>query len=185
MQAKERAVNNGLYAQLAQKETASTREFYLAYEDLILRKVQRWRGKIYENGAWVEPEPDSPGKHRMMSEEAISVLIDIIEDFLSVAERLANQDEEYIKTYAYQGRQHASRFLHTKAWLYCNVPKEHLRRISFQVGQIIHTALTWSKNAGGQRFMTRSIISHENVSQLITKMDRDKTDKSVEHKKPW
>ena len=54
--------------------------------------------------------------------------------------------------------------------------------ISFQSGEMIHAALTWSKNGGGQRFMTRSIISTENVSQLLSKSGESR---KSEEAKPW
>ena len=182
--AKESAVNNGLYAQLAQNETASTREFYLAYEDSLTEQIETWRGKMKQNGEWIEPDPQKPGQSRIMTEEAISMIIGMIRSFLTTHNRLANQDEDMIRIYAYQGRDHISRFLHKVAWLKYKIPHYHLRSISFQSGQTIHAALTWSKNAGGQRFMTRSIISHENINQLITKQGQDDKKKG-EAKRPW
>jgi len=180
---KESQLNNGLYAQLNQNDMASTREFYLSYEDVIFEQVQTWRGKIKEDGNWVDPDPEHPGSARIMSEEAISVLIGMMRSFLSTPNRLANQEEDFISTYAFQARKHISKFLHTVGWLRYRIPVEYLGLISFQSGQTIHAALTWSKNAGGQRFMTRSIISHENTNQLISRSNRD--EKKPEAKRPW
>ncbi len=184
--AKEAAINNGMYAQMAQNETASTREFYLSYADLIDEQVEMWRGKIKKNGEWIEPDPTNHGKYRIMSEPAISVISGMMSSFLSISNRLANQEEEFISTYAFQARKHISKFLHTKGWLEYKIPVAYLSQISFQAGQTIHAALTWSKNAGGQRFLTRSIISHENVSQIIGKLTGDKKDlKGAEGRRPW
>jgi len=166
LQAKEQAVNNGMYSQLQQQDAASTREFYLSYEDVIDEQIQMWRGLIKQGDQWIEPDPKNVGGSRIMSEPAISIIVGMMRSFLSIPNRLSNQEETFISSYAFQARKHISKFLHTKGWIDFKIPIAYLGQISFQAGQTIHSALTWSRNGGGQRFMTRSIVSHENVTQI-------------------
>ncbi|KKN54749.1 hypothetical protein LCGC14_0589010 [marine sediment metagenome] len=159
----QQALNSGLYPQTDTDASFNTREFYLGYEDLLMEKMQAWRGKIKNDaGEWID------GGQVFMKEAAIAVVINMIRDMMSVPSRLSNLDENYVSLYAYQARKHISKFLHTVGWTDYEIPIEYMGIISFQSGQIIHAGLTWAKNAGGQRFMTRSIVSHENVSRLFT-----------------
>lgn len=175
-------MNSGLYPMM-QGQGLNTREFYLEYEQMLDELVQSWRGLIKEGGEWKPVESTDGNAMRIMSEEAISVIIGMVRNFLSTPNRLANQEEKYINLYAFQARKHISKFLHTIGWLKYNIKVEYLNLISFQCGQIIHAALTWSKGASGQRFMTRSIISHENVSQIIA--DQQKRSAVDDDSKKW
>ena len=155
-------LNSGLYPQTDTDASFNTREFYLGYEELLTEKMQAWRGKVKnEAGEWID------GGKVFMKEAAIAVVVSMIRDMMSVPSRLSNLDEDYVALYAYQARKHISKFLHTVGWTDYEIPIEYMGIISFQSGQIIHAGLTWAKNAGGQRFMTRSIISHENVSRIF------------------
>jgi hypothetical protein len=162
------AVNSGLYNDWGKEEPQSGKEFFMQYEDLLYNRIQEWRGYIWnpEKNDWVKHDGVKP----IMDEEAISIISGFLRNFLSNPNRLSSQDEKHINIFAYQGRKHISRFLHVDGWRKHSIEIENLRRISFEVGQLIYAGLTWSRNGGGQRFINQGIRSVE-INNLTPQRD--------------
>jgi len=152
--------NSGMYDMAAQQEIQNTRQFYLNYKELLNDTVRTWRGEVETEDGWKKMT------NPLMNEEAILKLSSMLRDFLSTAVRLSNYEPKYVNLYAFQARKHISKWLHTVGWQKFSVPIENLNMISFRCGQLIHASLNWAKNGGGQKFMTTSIRSIENVSQV-------------------
>lgn len=178
--------NSGLYTLADALQQASSREFYMSYEDLLQDFTNTWRGLVKHNGEWIPIDPENPTAHRIMSEEAIGWVTGILRNFLSVPNRLSDHNEETIPIYAYKARKHIARMLHTVGWRKHGIPIEYLRLISFECGQLIHSALTWSKNAGGFKRLNTNIRSVESLSQVIQDRSMGKEDNEyIPKTKPW
>ncbi len=173
--------NSGLYQVASAINAANTRQYYLSFEDLLDDMANTWRGGVKVGDEWQYIKGGA-----MMSEEAIGWLTGMIRNFLSIPNRLSDQSDEKISQYAYDARKHISALLHRKGWIEHQIPIDYLRLISFQCGQLIHSALLWSKSAGGFNRLNTSIRSVENVSQLMRTNEKTEQDNEfVPQRKLW
>lgn len=154
--------NTGMFQLASALQAASSRQYYLSFEDLLEDMGNTWRGGVKDGDEWMFIK-----ENRIMSEEAIGWLTGLLRSFLSIPNRLADQTEEKISQYAYDARKHISALLHRKGWISYGIAIEYLRPISFQCGQLIHASLTWSKSAGGFNRLNTSIRSVESISQML------------------
>ena len=156
--------DTGLFG-MQEADLESSRQFYLGYEDEIDQLIHMWRGdKKTVNDTWVKDKKATA----IMSDEAISIVKTMLNNFLIRAVRLGNYEPKAVNLYAYQARKHISKWLHTSGWLKYGIVIEHLSVISFQCGQLAHAALTWAQNGGGRHFMTTTNRTIENHSIIQT-----------------
>ncbi len=164
--------NSGMYGQQAgTANLLSSREFYLEYDNLLDELKASWLGLKKHEGEWVKDDKGSA----LMNTEAANIITSMIRKFLSVPSRLAYQEDKDVRNYAFLARKHVSKFLHTLGWQEYKIPIEHLQRISFETGFLVHAALTWSRNARGMSFITTHSKSIEHVTQSISEIEQKKS----------
>lgn len=177
--AQQQLINSGFYPAGEDVAAVNTREFYLAYEELLEEAAQGWRGLIKEAGEWKDKGI------RVMDEAAITTISNHLRTFLSVPVRLGDLEEDEVLKISYEGTQTIIDWLHKVGWVKYGVNIEHFDMIIMNVFTIVRLALTWSKRSGGKRLMTTSIRSVEQVSQMINHAQRSSGAERPVVPKPW
>jgi len=161
-------MDSGLFDAFAREEIQNSRQFYLAYEELLEELEHFWKGEYKTDNGWKKRKSDKNGDNEaIMSDKAARVLISLLKGSLSRVIRLTNFEGEDVKRLAYQSRERIAGWLATEGWLKYQIPVSYLPIISHSCEMLTYSSLLWGKNAGGQRFMNTSIRSMENVSQVF------------------
>lgn len=156
-------LNDSMFLNTADADVQNSRQFYLAYEELLADLTHFWKGEVKnDKGEWVKIKGAA-----LMNDTAANVLIMILNASLSKPVRLANFRQEDVMRLAYQSRERIAGWLSTEGWLKYDIPVAYLAMISHQCELLIYASLLWGLNGGGQRFMTTSGRSIENVSQIL------------------
>lgn len=163
----------------------SSREFYLAYEDFLTRTINGWRGMVEKEGQW------TVGDARIMSDEMALFIARQMETVLGIPSRLSDLPEDRIELIAVNYGQIINGYIHVQAMKERFALKkdedvsktgtisiEAMQPVALQITVLIYAALRWAKNGGAQRFMNRSIISHETVSRIFADRDQKKEQSS-------